>query len=832
MEDSAAGVPLDRLLAHREWVHRVARALVRDENLADDLEQDVWLAALRRPPSSVRSLRAWFAAALRHDVVDRRRSETARAVREASRAASESTPSAEELVAKADADKRVVIAVLDLAEPYRSTILFRFFEALPPSVIARRQGVPVSTVDTRLRRALAMLRERFDAESGGDRSVWTLALAPLVHGWPSQPANATTATWGGLVMKATTKAALAAAGLLLFAGGVWLGRSQAPEAPAAPPSTAAHPEPRPSRMPRRRVETPGEAPAATPAPVPAAPVTHARAPAPGAAASSSPSAPAQATRLAEATSDVSRGALRILVTDGSGVAREGAFVCFANSEVKAESTQAKSGPDGKAEYPSVAPGRAYVSVGLDGRNRCVPIEVVAGRWTEVPWAFATGSAVVQGTVRHATKGLLPKIYVTARMRAGTSDSVSATTDDNGAFRLESVPAGTYEVTLRGDGAGTDDRPRAEIVVPEAGTVQREIVVGIPSLTGVIRDVATNRPINGVVVQMQEPAFATATTDADGLYRFSDVTATKARLCVSRDGWETRFVSTGPFSPDAPLAFDVDLRAGAVLVMTVTDENGRPFVGEILLGITSSATPNSSLGTNIQTGADGVARYAKIAPGEYEIDVRAGYAAPRGQSKHVVVQAGENPLAFTVVRPPVAAASNSGNVLRGTVCDAGTGQPIAGVAVRLQRPTNKSGATDASGAFEIADAGVGPVEVYFSVDGYGIKWVRGLTLVAGTPLVMDEKLTPAATLHLRVTDGQGRPVVGNLILGIGAKDPKFGEGLTRVGTSVTADDAGVATYRQIVPGSYKLRVKSFDGDKTTVVEVEVQSGENIVDVTLE
>jgi protocatechuate 3,4-dioxygenase beta subunit len=278
---------------------------------------------------------------------------------------------------------------------------------------------------------------------------------------------------------------------------------------------------------------------------------------------------------------------------------------------------------------------------------------------------------------------------------------------------------------------------------------------------------------------------------------------------------------------------VDLRAASVLVVTVTDENGRPFVGEVLLSINGAG--GSSLSTNLFTDAGGMSRYAKIAAGDYDISIWAKTSDPVGQSKnaqpkHVTVQAGENPIAFTVTRPAGAAASNSGDVLRGSVCDAATGKPIAGVAVHLQRPTNKSGATDASGAFEIADAGVGPVEVYFSVDGYGIKWARGLTLVAGTPLVVNEKLTPAATLRLRVKDAQGRPVVGNLFLGIGAKDPKAAEGLTRVGTSVTADDAGVATYRQIVPGSYTLRVKCGDGDMTQV-EADVRAGENTVDVTL-
>jgi len=839
----AASVPIDQLLAQREWVRRVARAMVRDENDADDLEQGLWLEILQRPPRSGRSLRGWFFTALRRDRTDARRSEERRAAREESQARAEAIPSAEKLIATADAHKRVVVAVMDLDDPYRSTVLYRFFEDLPPSAIAERQGVPVETVRTRLKRALAQLRERFDAESGGDRSVWTSALGPLVHGMPSPPASATTTAWGGLVMKTTTKAALAAVGLLLFAGGVWLGKSQAPEAPSAPPPTptVARAEPTSAPAPRRRPEepvaappvaTPTPVPVAATTPVPAAPVTHARAPAPGAA---PPSKSTQSTRLAEATSDAGRGALRIFVTDGAGVAREGAFVCFSNSEVKAEQTNTRSGADGKAEYASVAPGRAYLSVGLDGRNRCVPIEVVAGRWTEVPWTFATGSAVVEGTVRHATKGLLPKIYVTARMRAGTSDSISATTDANGAFRLESVPAGTYDVTLRGEGVGTDDRQRAEIVVPEAGIVRREIVVAIPSLTGVIRDVATSRPINGVDVAMQDPTFTHATTDADGVYRFSDVTANKARLCISRDGWETRFVYTGPFSPDAPLAFDVDLRAAAVLVVTVTDENGRPFFGEVILSINNFGG-GSSFSTNVFADAAGVLRYAKLGTGEYDISIWAETGDPMGQSKnarskHVTVQAGENPIAFTVTRPARATTSISDNVLRGSLSDAVTGRPLAGVAVNLQTPTRKSVATDASGAFEVLDAGLGPVSVYFSIDGYGVKWVHGLTLVAGTPLVVDVRLTPAATLRLLVKDSQGRAVVGRVYLRIDPTDPKAIESLTRVGTSVTPDDAGVATYRQIVPGSYKLRVKSGDGDTTAEVEAEVRAGENTVDVTL-
>ena len=46
--------------------------------------------------------------------------------------------------------------------------------------IAQRLEVPLATVKTRLARGLALLRTRLDAEHGGRRESWALALAPMV----------------------------------------------------------------------------------------------------------------------------------------------------------------------------------------------------------------------------------------------------------------------------------------------------------------------------------------------------------------------------------------------------------------------------------------------------------------------------------------------------------------------------------------------------------------------------------------------------------------------------------------------------------------------------
>ena len=53
----------EALLAQSTWLRRVARGLVRDENAAEDLAQDTWVAALRARPAD---LRAWMSVVARY----------------------------------------------------------------------------------------------------------------------------------------------------------------------------------------------------------------------------------------------------------------------------------------------------------------------------------------------------------------------------------------------------------------------------------------------------------------------------------------------------------------------------------------------------------------------------------------------------------------------------------------------------------------------------------------------------------------------------------------------------------------------------------------------
>jgi RNA polymerase sigma factor (sigma-70 family) len=175
MAESQPRHELESLLVHRTWVRRMARALV-DEATADDLEQEAWLRSLGRP--APRHPRAWLGTVLRRLAANLRRGDRRRTRREAAPRPTPAPADPADLVARAEASERVVRATLSLDEPYRSVVLLRYFEDLGPARIAERQGVPVETVRTRLRRARTILRERLDGEAGG-RATWMSAGLPL-----------------------------------------------------------------------------------------------------------------------------------------------------------------------------------------------------------------------------------------------------------------------------------------------------------------------------------------------------------------------------------------------------------------------------------------------------------------------------------------------------------------------------------------------------------------------------------------------------------------------------------------------------------------------------
>jgi RNA polymerase sigma-70 factor (ECF subfamily) len=236
---------IEALLAHTDWVRALARSLLRDPARAADLEQELWLRVLRRPPPVLDDPRPWLATVLRRLAFTGARSGRRRREHEGRAGVERSTPAgpAEEVLLEAERARDLAALVLELAPPEREVVLLRYYRDLPPRRMATELGRPLATVKAQLHRGLAELRARLDRRHGG-RDAWAALFLPLA--WPR-------ATGLGLA----TKLALAAcsSGALVLAWRFWPQRAQPEQAaPAFVAESRAETEPSVGLVPARESE--------------------------------------------------------------------------------------------------------------------------------------------------------------------------------------------------------------------------------------------------------------------------------------------------------------------------------------------------------------------------------------------------------------------------------------------------------------------------------------------------------------------------------------------------------------------------------------------------
>ena len=210
----------ESLLRQTDWLRALARELVVDSNEADDLAQEALMAGLRRG-GSPRAPRAWLARIVRNLAAGSVRGSLRRRRRERHAAQAEAQDSAADTVARFDMHRTVCDAVTALDEPFRTAVLMRFWEDLPPREIGRRLGVPVETVRSRIRRGLERLRAALD-ERHGDRRTWVVGLCALPAARGTSSATVISAMGVGW-MSVQKKSVWAVAAVILFfvATGVW-----------------------------------------------------------------------------------------------------------------------------------------------------------------------------------------------------------------------------------------------------------------------------------------------------------------------------------------------------------------------------------------------------------------------------------------------------------------------------------------------------------------------------------------------------------------------------------------------------------------------------------
>ncbi len=537
------------LLHDAAWLRRLARSLVRPDDVADDLTQDVHLAALQA--NSARATgRPWLAAVaanLGRLLHRRERRERERLLRLASPAAA---PSAAELVEQAELQQRAVAAVLALPEPYRDVVLMRFLQGMSLEDTARRLAMPLETVRTRQRRALALLRQRLASADARGFVIGTFFVGSLVN----------------------AKVVLVAAGLAAFLGIWWAMPESAPPLPEPHRATVA------AGPAQRSARDLGETPAAPPSPA-VAERQVAEPPPPAAAAPQPP--------------DIATPSLAVTVRwDDDGAPAPGVAVMCHDS--------AAGGPvlvtdaHGKVTFGPLAPGRWSVCT-VDRSPARVVLAAGAHATAElrVPRGFELRGRVVDPDdapmpfaeilVRHASIEP-PFVFVVAPA------------DANGRFAVAGMAADRL-VGARHARFGTTD---FELLRPDSRDHELVLTmprVGIAAVTGRVVD-AKGAPVAGAVVELVQggtlkilaggravmpPPPALTSTDAEGRFTAGMLRAGRRQLLVTHRSLPP-YRSTLELAPGEQRHVDVQLGGGASLLCSVRGPDGRPALGaQVLLG---------------------------------------------------------------------------------------------------------------------------------------------------------------------------------------------------------------------------------------------------------
>jgi protocatechuate 3,4-dioxygenase beta subunit len=332
--------------------------------------------------------------------------------------------------------------------------------------------------------------------------------------------------------------------------------------------------------------------------------------------------------------------------------------------------------------------------------------------------------------------------------------------------------------------------------------------------------------HGDYAQSYEP-FARGRTDEHGVVMFGGVPIGKVRLASARGDNGSTEIAAGENE------YRFELAAGVAVRGRVVDPAGSAVGGATIWLQTGGHSwwNGSAVATANGTGTFEVEHI----PGEASL---AAYAAGYGPSAMIEVESIDTAKPGSQVTLQL---TEGGGGLSGRVLDH-AGAPIAGATVvagvaptRLETRgmklipqwTGHHALTDDEGRFAMPCLKTGKQPVSARADGFGI-WRGEATILAGATTNVEVRLQAAATIHGRVTDGDGRPVNGASVRAydlaprttfLAGGQIDFDEEFGHVGTICDADGnyrlEGVTPGTAYVFAQEKLDRSSSSAGKTLV-----------------
>ncbi|HEX6811268.1 MAG TPA: sigma-70 family RNA polymerase sigma factor [Planctomycetota bacterium] len=775
-------VPIENLLIHADFVRGLVRDLVRDPHECEDLEQEAWLQALRRPPGHAVSLRGWLTALVGSLWANRTRDAQRRRVRELAAAAPPpDADRAESIAAREQVRQRLLAAVLRLPEPFRAAVLLRYYDELSPTQIAARLGVPAATVRTRVARGLERLRAELDAEHGGERAAWALPL--LAFPAPAPLASLPLSTLLAMKKSFVVAAALLLAAVSALAWFVWF---------APPMPTPEDPLPRVAAV----------APAAR---VPAA---------------ASPALAAGARVAPPAAESDARCALEVIAlwkSDKQPASSQAIDLTYP-TDVDAELSPRRLVTDeiGRVVFEQLPPGNASVQASTGVRQQVV---LTAADRTAV--TLLLDGIPVRGLVVDSRDQPVPDadVWVSSEIRYATAASDERPAHGQyGHFTLRTDAAGCFATRLFakqclaafkvGHGPSATVYPVSGMAIAPAEPVSctlRLQSAGAALTVRVVDESAT--PVRGAVVLVGQevptitedirtattPALR-ATTNEDGLAQFAVLSAGKLPLQIRAPGL-------------APSRQEVEIPVGATTSIDVVLTAGATVRGFVLDGLgvpLPRACVRCGDGVSLQnvwTAADesGAYRLANLPPGD--IEVQALHPA-WGRVRTRVNAANGGVVDWDAHMPPRA-------TIAGLVLDA-AGQPARGADVIAYAGRDERGAhakADAAGNFCVLPLDPGCVyhlraEVPLADGGIAVATMSGVLAGSVVELRPRAEAAPTARIRGRVVKPDGKPAVGYSVTAMPEHEP--------IGCQTTVGTDGTFEMGPWQPMSVQLAVNAPGG----------------------
>jgi protocatechuate 3,4-dioxygenase beta subunit len=430
----------------------------------------------------------------------------------------------------------------------------------------------------------------------------------------------------------------------------------------------------------------------------------------------------------------------------------------------------RSGPDGAYVFGDVKPGSFEVFARSPAYGWAArPVKIAAGeRLTGIDIAFGV-PGVVAGAVSGPGGEPIEGATVTARLTgegAGLAPpSAAGSSGPDGGYRIEGLPAGTFEVEAVADGF-VPARAGAVVVSPGAtASVDLRLAAGM-AISGRVADPA-GKPVAGAVVSVDRDLMSMAmlgadahvprTTSAkDGTFRLGGLGDAPVDVKAEAEGFAPavrRKVAPGE------TGVEIVLGAFGSIAGRVTDAEGAPvadFEVEVVAATSQvPGVPGMQAAGRARLAGEGRYRVEGLPAGTYAVSVYPATFAPAHRPSVEVADGAETAgVDFTV---PV------GATLRGRVVEDASGAPVPGATLSVSLHMNpmmamvgmgraRTAVSGADGAFVLTGLPEGEATLRASHERYAPAVLPGLRLPREEEI--EVRLAAGGTVLVSVYDAGG------------------------------------------------------------------------------